>query len=407
MAWLNHRLRRMAVAAALLVLCVVDASLVGARTASDYTAAQQASTLQFLQGFVTANPSLSAVWTGTDFCSWSYVTCNDGFGVSLDFSTGKSPYSGTLVLPELGDDVDGSAVIFTDIRVRSMGVRVTGTLPASWGRLSVMRKLYLDGNGLTGTLPSEWSSMKYLEVLYLSTNELTGSIPLSWGQTWTFLFKAALGSNKLCGCLPKQWERNTVFLTITVDPAVRAADCAVKNACDTLPSTSTSTTTAEPEGTTTTTTAEPASTTTTTTAEPASTTTTTTAEPEGTTTTTTAEPASTTTTTTAEPASTTTTTTAEPEGTTTTTTAEPASTTTSGSSSFDASSLSESCEVVSCLACAANRPTACVRCADGYVLASNGTACLLSGDGGFEAPATGLVALLVTALVVISVGVST
>lgn len=80
---------------------------------------------------------------------------------------------------------------------------------------------------------------------------------------------------------------------------------------------------------------------------------------------------------------------------------------TSGSSSFDASSLSESCEVVSCLACAANRPTACVRCADGYVLASNGTACLLSGDGGFEAPATGLVALLVTALVVISVGVST
>ena len=127
MAWLNHPLRRMAVAAALLVLCVVDASLVGARTASDYTAAQQASTLQFLQGFVTANPSLSAVWTGTDFCSWSYVSCSS-YSPSLDFSPYSSPYSGTLVLPELGDDVNGSAVIFTDIRVRSMGVRVTGTL---------------------------------------------------------------------------------------------------------------------------------------------------------------------------------------------------------------------------------------------------------------------------------------
>ena len=80
---------------------------------------------------------------------------------------------------------------------------------------------------------------------------------------------------------------------------------------------------------------------------------------------------------------------------------------TSGSSSFDASSLSELCEVVSCLACAANRPTFCVRCAGGYELASNRTACLLSGDGSFAVPATGLVALLVTALVVISVAVST
>ena len=233
MAWLNLPLRRMAVAAALLVLCVVDASLVGARTASDYTAAQQASTLQFLQGFVTANPSLSAVWTGTDFCSWSYVSCSS-YSPSLDFSPYSSPYSGTLVLPELGDDVNGSAVIFTYIQVRSMGVRVTGTLPASWGRLTALKTLYLDGNGLTGTLPSEWSSMRYLRYLDLSANGLTGTIPLSWGQTWTFLFTAALGGNKLCGCLPSQWKDN-IFVTITVDPAVRAADCAVKNACDSLP----------------------------------------------------------------------------------------------------------------------------------------------------------------------------
>ena len=101
--------------------------------------------------------------------------------------------------------------------------------------MAYMSSLNLSRNAISGFLPPQWASMSSLRYLYLSTNALTGSIPASWGQTWTFLFTAAFEGNKLCGCLPSQWENNNIFVTITVDPAVRAAECAVKNACDALP----------------------------------------------------------------------------------------------------------------------------------------------------------------------------
>ncbi|KPA83901.1 putative surface antigen protein 2 [Leptomonas pyrrhocoris] len=83
MAWLNYPLRRMMVAAALLALCVVEASFVTAASTAEYSDAQQANTLKFLQGFVKLNPFLASNWTGTDFCSWWYVGCVP----SLRFST--------------------------------------------------------------------------------------------------------------------------------------------------------------------------------------------------------------------------------------------------------------------------------------------------------------------------------
>eukprot|EP00884_Botryococcus_braunii_P005339 jgi/Botrbrau1/14806/Bobra.0370s0003.2 len=85
--------------------------------------------------------------------------------------------------------------------------RLTGTLPEGWRRLGMMDALFLNSNGLQGTLPSSWSEIgaaSALRYLSLYDNHFTGELPAAWG-TLGNLWRLYLDSNALTGTLPKAW----------------------------------------------------------------------------------------------------------------------------------------------------------------------------------------------------------
>ncbi|KPA77971.1 hypothetical protein ABB37_06751, partial [Leptomonas pyrrhocoris] len=247
MARLHYPLRRTMVAAAMMVLCVY-AVLVSAT----YTDAEQTNTLKFLQLFAESNPSLKSQWTGTDVCTWLYVICNAGAPTELNFGDDLSPYTESLVLPELDDGVDGAAVIVTSIIASGSGQLTAGTLPASWGRLKRLTKVDLSGNALTGPLPADWGELTQMQSLSLSRNSLSGTLPPQWVKmavivTMQLASNALTGSiphewynisanmldlrgNHLCGCMLPEWATNS-HLNPRVDRDMSASNCATANMC--------------------------------------------------------------------------------------------------------------------------------------------------------------------------------
>lgn len=241
-------------------------------TASDFTDAERANTLAFLRAFVAPGSELEPEWPGTDFCLWFGVECLTTRSVWLWLlNDGQPPFSGTL--PGLPADVDGAAVAVTAV-IANYGVhKLSGTLPASWARLTRMERLrlesnslagtlpvewrgmtslaklrldnnklsgtlpssflpenlvvlHLNGNGFSGTFPTIWSTLAPLSVLLLHDNQLTGSIGPSRGfYTWT---AASFSSNRLCGCVAEPINQSMFY---SVDAAMSAPDCATANAC--------------------------------------------------------------------------------------------------------------------------------------------------------------------------------
>ncbi|MAP80915.1 MAG: Two component regulator three Y domain protein [Aequorivita sp.] len=78
---------------------------------------------------------------------------------------------------------------------------LTGTLPASIGELTSLKKLELSFNPITGTIPSEFGNLKNLEVLAINGAYLSGSIPESIGNL-SQLKQLHLSSNQLSGTIP-------------------------------------------------------------------------------------------------------------------------------------------------------------------------------------------------------------
>jgi len=56
------------------------------------------------------------------------------------------------------------------------GRKLTGTIPATLGKLTQLEEIHLGGNSLTGTLP-ELSALKRLRRLHLHQNQLVGELP--------------------------------------------------------------------------------------------------------------------------------------------------------------------------------------------------------------------------------------
>ena len=81
------------------------------------------------------------------------------------------------------------------------GNMLTGTLPSSIGRLSNLALLFVDANQLTGTLPSVLAELTSLQQLFLSTNQLTGTLPASIGRL-SNLVQLNVDNNQLTGTLP-------------------------------------------------------------------------------------------------------------------------------------------------------------------------------------------------------------
>ncbi|KAK7199292.1 Leucine rich repeat N-terminal domain/Leucine rich repeat/Leucine Rich Repeat [Novymonas esmeraldas] len=258
----------------LLVACAVACPLcVRAVDTSSYTVAERTNTLAFLQSFVTPGSTLADAWTGTNFCTWKYVTCEYS-SMTLDLQALRP--TAPLALPELADSVDGASVLLTRILAGGLGSSLSGTLPASWGRLTRLRevqlgqsaltgplptawgsltglrKLNLGGNALSGTLPAEWGSLVHMTTLDLSRNSLTGRIPALWGSmteleelhlndnqltgslpgavSVLWLNTVDISNNQLCGCAPRRWD-SSYNARLTADPPLTASDCMKANAC--------------------------------------------------------------------------------------------------------------------------------------------------------------------------------
>ena len=103
-------------------------------------------------------------------------------------------------------DWDGVRTAGTPPRVTQLRIvdgRLTGTLPASLGKLPMLTRLFLNGGELTGAIPPELGDLAALEQLRLNDNELTGSIPAELGGLAN-LRELWISDNALTGSIPSE-----------------------------------------------------------------------------------------------------------------------------------------------------------------------------------------------------------
>ncbi|KAL6962037.1 hypothetical protein U1Q18_036992 [Sarracenia purpurea var. burkii] len=90
------------------------------------------------------------------------------------------------------------------VRLRLGNNLLNGTIPSSsFGSLSKLTYLELDGNGLTGSIPPELGSCKSLALLNLAKNKLAGFLPAELGNL-SNLQELKLQNNNLVGEIPVQ-----------------------------------------------------------------------------------------------------------------------------------------------------------------------------------------------------------
>ena len=86
-------------------------------------------------------------------------------------------------------------------RIDLDGNSLTGEIPEELGNLSELNLLYLFDNSLTGEIPEELGNLSKLQVLYLEGNQLSGNIPAELGNL-NNLRQLVLGDNSLSGSIP-------------------------------------------------------------------------------------------------------------------------------------------------------------------------------------------------------------
>ncbi|KPA77553.1 surface antigen-like protein [Leptomonas pyrrhocoris] len=213
-------LRRLTLAAALTLVGLLCTSA-PVSVAAALTPAQQTNTLAFLQLMASSIPGLSSSWTGSDWCSWTYVSCAAESNITLLIDGAN--FSGSL--PALTPNVTGANVALHTIAL--MNMNITSGFPASWAALSALKVLNLRNMNVFGSLPREWNAIAGLtslslvntsacgglpdwtfpamENLDLSSNYLRGTLPKIWGAMRRLQF-LNISYNYLCGCIPETWE---------------------------------------------------------------------------------------------------------------------------------------------------------------------------------------------------------
>jgi hypothetical protein len=218
----------------------------------------ESETAEFLEALRRSFPKQLTSWgKSPGYCggSWRGITCSmtaDGVTeVAINLSGAQLDGS----LPEVPVTAVGSRVLLASIDM-SNNPSLTGSLPASWGKLSYLRTLNLNDCAVGGDLPNAWEGMRRLEELYISGSKLCRGLP-NWeadnmpnlkyfdvsANTMYGGLTESLGSfgpqlkyfnvtkNKFCGCIPSTWKSYQV-LVVGVDNDAATLKCALaSNAC--------------------------------------------------------------------------------------------------------------------------------------------------------------------------------
>ncbi|KAM5547808.1 putative inactive receptor kinase [Rosa sericea] len=163
----------------------------GGRVNSEPTQDKQA-----LLAFLNQTPHANRVqWNNSvSACSWVGVRCD-----------GNQSYVESLHLPGVGlvgPIPPNTLGRLSQLRVLSLrSNKLTGSVPADFANLTVLRNLYLQDNELSGEFPPGLTRLERLNRLDLSSNNFTGSIPFAVNNL-TQLTGLFLQNNEFSGALP-------------------------------------------------------------------------------------------------------------------------------------------------------------------------------------------------------------
>jgi hypothetical protein len=87
------------------------------------------------------------------------------------------------------------------VELKLIGNQLVGSLPASFGQLSLLQGLYLQDNQLTGPLPASMAQLTWLNQCDLSRNQFSGPLT-GLLDHWTNLQSLALSHNRFTGPVP-------------------------------------------------------------------------------------------------------------------------------------------------------------------------------------------------------------
>lgn len=161
------------------------------------TPAEDTHTRNFLLSLTRAMPVLARIWDpSVDYYLWESVYCTASFGTSVNLFD----FNLSGALPELEAGINASLVQVSVFSVNgSRGIH--GTLPLSWGSLTVLESLKVTYCGITGTLPPEWAGMPSPR---LKSTKLAGTIPVAW-RNMTSLIRVSVEGTQITGCVPMEW----------------------------------------------------------------------------------------------------------------------------------------------------------------------------------------------------------
>lgn len=84
-------------------------------------------------------------------------------------------------------------------------VGLQGELPAGWGDMPMMERVFIPMNAIGGTLPLAWCKWKIFKFLNLEGNALWGPLVPEFGN-WSSILSVNLNGNSFSGELPAQWS---------------------------------------------------------------------------------------------------------------------------------------------------------------------------------------------------------
>ncbi|TPX66900.1 hypothetical protein CcCBS67573_g07683 [Chytriomyces confervae] len=162
--------------------------------------------------------SLNAATAGGDCCGVTGITCENGRvvrialassnleGVLPDFSKLTELVDLRLEVNLLSGRIPTSIGALTKLTIIDIGNNgFTGDIPSSISQMSALQELYIGFNRLTGEIPSSLSSMaSHLRVINMAGNQLMGSLPTSYGAL-TLLTELELQNNLLTGPIPSEY----------------------------------------------------------------------------------------------------------------------------------------------------------------------------------------------------------